>query len=27
VLTYEAEAQSVSPEDVVARLLEGVGIP
>ena len=27
VLTYEAEAQSVSPEDVVSRLLEGVGIP
>ena len=27
VLTYEAEAQSVSAEDLVARLLEGVGIP
>ena len=27
VLTYEAEAQSVTPEEVVTRLLEGVGIP
>ena len=27
VLTYEAEAQSVKPDDVVSRLLEGVGIP
>jgi MoxR-like ATPase len=27
VLTYEAEAQSVSAEDLVSRLLEGVGIP
>jgi MoxR-like ATPase len=27
VLTYEAEARSVTSEDVVSRLLEGVGIP
>ncbi len=27
VLTYEAEAQGVSAEAIVARLLEGVGIP
>ena len=27
VLTYEAEAQGVSPDAVVTRLLEGVGIP
>jgi MoxR-like ATPase len=27
VLSYEAEAQSVSAENLVARLLEGVGIP
>ena len=27
VLSYEAEAQSVSAEDLVSRLLEGVGIP
>jgi len=27
VLTYEAEAQSVSSEEIVSRLLEGVGIP
>jgi MoxR-like ATPase len=27
VTTYEAEAQAVSAEEIVARLLEGVGIP
>jgi MoxR-like ATPase len=27
VTTYEAEAQSVSAEDIVTRLLDGVGIP
>ncbi len=27
VTTYEAEAQGVSSEQIVARLLEGVGIP
>jgi MoxR-like ATPase len=27
VLTYEAEAQSVTAEEIVSRLLEGVGIP
>ena len=27
VLSYEAEAQSISAENLVARLLEGVGIP
>ncbi|HRC62642.1 MAG TPA: AAA family ATPase [Dehalococcoidia bacterium] len=27
VTTYEAEAQSISAEQIVARLLEGVGIP
>ena len=27
VLTYEAEAQGVSAENIVSRLLEGVGIP
>ncbi len=27
IMTYEAEAQAVSAEQIVARLLEGVGIP
>jgi MoxR-like ATPase len=27
VTTYEAEAQAVTAEDIVTRLLEGVGIP
>ena len=27
VLTYEAEAQAITAEEIVARLLEGVGIP
>ena len=27
VLTYEAEAQGMSADQVVTRLLEGVGIP
>ena len=27
VTTYEAEAQSVTVEQIIARLLEGIGIP
>ena len=27
VTTYEAEAQAVTAEQIVARLLDGVGIP
>ena len=27
VTTYEAEAQSVTGEQIIARLLEGIGIP
>ena len=27
ILTYEAEAQEVTPEDVVQRLFDGVEVP